>query len=49
MQVVVQKMQVKPSFSFVTSQTRDQWATGRIRTQGKQPWKCALYAVESWD
>jgi hypothetical protein len=25
MQVIVQKMQVKPSFSFVTSQARDQW------------------------
>jgi hypothetical protein len=49
MQVIVQKMQVKPSFSFVTSQARDQWATGCIQTQGKQPRKYALYAVESWD
>src|SRR5215831_5501289 len=24
-------------------------ATGRIQTQGKQPWKGALYAVEGWD
>jgi len=24
-------------------------AEQRMQTQGKQPWKAALYAMESWD
>ena len=55
MQAVVQEMQVKPSFSseryVVNKRPMDDrmLAEQRIQAEGKQPWKGALYATESWD
>jgi len=53
MQAVVQKMQVKPSFSserYVLNKRpmgERMLAEQHVQTQGKQPWKGALYAMES--
>jgi hypothetical protein len=55
MQAGVQKIQVKPSFSSERYVLNKRPMGDRmlaklcIQTQGKQPWKGALYAVESWD
>jgi hypothetical protein len=55
MHAVVQKMQVKPSFSSERYVLNNRpmgdrtLAEQRIQIQGKQPWKGALYAMESWD